>query len=391
MKPIQLISYVVVAAAGALGGYFAGHQGEATADHGKVKPKVGPVTQPAKSDTARPGLTASVTGSLERLLGSEPLTPANAPAIARRILTEADPVRRMAAVGALLGAMTPENARAIRQGFLESTTKDGRRHDGEWALMVRKLGEVLGEAGFREMGPSPFNLGLAMEGWAAADPDAALAMMQADKEHGSDHASAWLTGLCRKDSSRAFAELLAGKFPNVNADGLLQLAVNGSGLDGAREALQKAIDEGPEDTATQPVLRSLVGAMAETLFHKYNTDGNPTGMFPWLEQQKGQPYLDDALVVRAADNAIKAGKQEETLNFLERMNQDRPAGNPVGSDLLLQMVTQPGNKLDDVSFDRAIKVLQADEARLRAAAAIMNSINPERAARLEALISGGAK
>ena len=67
------------------------------------------------------------------------------------------------------------------------------------------------------------------------------------------------------------------------------------------------------------------------------------------------------------------------------MNQGHEGEVPRGGDSVLQMLVddpQSIGKMDDATFARAAALLPNNPQRIRAAAAILNSVNPDRAALL---------
>lgn len=81
---------------------------------------------------------------LLKLLGGSPLSDSTIGQITYQALEDPNPARRAAAVALIVDSMTPANALAIRRAYIDSTAKTGRRHHGEWHLMVRQFGAVLG-------------------------------------------------------------------------------------------------------------------------------------------------------------------------------------------------------------------------------------------------------
>ena len=190
-------------------GYYIGRQHDssppAPALSAKTSPAPPPPPAPAKA-TVPAGLAAYAV----------PVTAANAAGLTTRALTNSDPVARMAASMLLVASMTPDNARAIYQAYIDSTTKEGRKHDGEWALMLRRYGEVMGATALEDVKTDPFNAALVVEGLAAHDPAAALAALKASGLEGPALTGAWLTGLCRKDPQQALTLALSGDYNNAD-------------------------------------------------------------------------------------------------------------------------------------------------------------------------------
>ena len=377
MSPPRLLHILVPAVLMGGLGYYIGRQHDssppAPALPAKTSPAPPPPPAPAKA-TVPAGLAAYAV----------PVTAANAASLTTRALTNADPVARMAASMLLVASMTPDNARAIYQAYIDSTTKEGRKHDGEWALMLRRYGEVMGATALEDVKADPFNAALVVEGLAAHDPAAALAALKASGLEGPGLTGAWLTGLCRKDPQQALTLALSGDYNNADGTGLLDQAINSLGLDGASAAFQKALDAAPEKAATSPVFRTALGTLGNTLFHKNWTLGTPQVMLPWLEQQKDQ-YLPDTFIDRAAHDNMLKGDPVQTLDFLDRMNAGRPL--PRGGEQLFTAFIEAPQILSGMSAANCARVMKYfpanDPARLLELVMKMETINPDRAAQLK--------
>ena len=379
---LQLIT--VAAVAGAIG-YYAGRQSEPAAAVTSMSGK-SPEVKKALLAAQPSGPARTLPASLTRLRGEEPLTSANATALTFRALEESDPVTRMAATTILLESMTPENALAIRQAFLDITTQTGRQSPAEWALMVQRCGTVLGAKAIKEFAADTHNLALAVEGFASVDPAGSLAALQEAGIERAQMTNAWLAGVCRKDPQKALALALSGDHDGVNAGALLKQAIQAAGIEGAREALQRALDAPPGDAVSSPAFPGIFDALAKALAHKYTTNGTPGEMLKWLEQQKDQPHLSDGLLNDAAyDNMLK-GDPGETVAWLERMNTGQ-AGPPAGTARLFDaVVTDPKilNKLDDASFARLLPLMEKDPLKLQVLAAMVEETHPGRANQIRA-------
>ena len=384
MQSTRIPSLIAVAVLFGGGGYFLGRQNEPS-----------PAATPAPANSVAPNkvpvaplVPGALPDSLARLRGSDPLTAANAAALTFRALEEGDPVTRMAATTILLESMTPENALAIRQAFLDVTAQTGRRADGEWALMVRRCGSVLGAEALKQFAADNHNVALAVEGFAFANPDGAMAACKAAGLSGSQITNSWLTGVCRKDPGKALALALSGEYEGINGAGLLNQAIQAAGVEGAREAMQRALDADPEQAPSSAAFPGLFNALADALLHKNLTGGTPGEMLKWLEQQKGQPYLTDSLLDRAAFETMRKGNPGETLAWLERMNAGN-AGPPAGTARLHDAVAANPKiltSLDDASFARFLPLMERDALKVLSYAGIMEPVRPERAYQIRAFV-----
>ncbi len=388
MKSTRFLPLIVVAALAGACGYFLGRWSEPAGAVAPAGGKSGPLQNKAPAGSAS-GKNGVLSDSLAQLRGDETLTAENATALTFRALEESDPVTRMAATAILLESMTPENALAIHQAFLDITKQTGRRNDAEWALMIRRCGTVLGAQAVTMFADDKNNAALAVEGFAFVDADGALAAFKAAGLSDSKTVTnAWLTGVCRKDPENALTLALSGKHDGINGAALLNQAIQSAGVEGAREALQRALDAEPENAVTSEAFPGLYNALADALLHKYITNGTPGEMFMWLEKQKGQPQVTEALLDRVAYETMLKGDPNETLKWIESMNagQDGPS---VGMARVFDaVVTDPKllNRIDDAAFALMLPRLQKDPLKLEVLAGMTEAANPGRAQQIRALI-----
>ncbi|HWB06614.1 MAG TPA: hypothetical protein VG796_26555 [Verrucomicrobiales bacterium] len=378
MNARRLLSYVLVAAAAGTGGFFLGRPGDASTPPGnRLKPE--PNTVELRLPAA-----GMVPASIAKIVGDEPLTAANATNVMFRVLESADPVNRMAAVGLLLESMTPSNAPGIYQAFRDITTKTGRRHDMEWTLMLKRYGEVMGKECFKQLLPEPQNLALAIEGWASVDPEGVLTAIKEAHITDTRYDNAWLVGVCRKDPEKALTLALSGEYPVLDGTALINQAIHTSGLNGANEALQRALDAASVD-ATSPALQNVFNAFAETMFHKNWTDGTPDSMLKWLEEQKGEPYLTPQIVDKGARNALMQGDAGATIAWLKRMNEGNE-GEITGAKGIMSAIFEKPDilaKMNDAAFTELLPMLpKTASSSFRAMAKMIEQANPVRADQL---------
>ena len=375
MNAARLFPIVFAAAFTGAVGYYIGSR--------NAPPPSAPEVKPATVKTApAPAPAIQSTGTVA-LPGLPPLTAANATEVAYRILEEADPGARMTSAMALIAGMTPENARGVLQAFRDITTKTGRKHDAEWALMLRRYGALRGAEGLQDLMPEMFNVGLAVEGLAARDPDAALAALKAAGLTDPQLTGAWLNGICVKDPGKALTLALSGQYEGANGGALLGQAINCIGVDKAREAMQAAMDAAPAGALNSPVFQGLYGALGDALFHKYWTLNTPAGMLPWLEAQKDEAHLPSRFVARAVHDNMLKGDPLEALAFLERMNAGRETLR--GTERLYESVggsPQIVAGMDEAACARLIKYLPPDPPALMKLADEVEKVNPARAAQL---------
>jgi len=384
MKAPRLIPFVLVAAVAAAGGYYL-----RAYRSGRTEPATGAAifaVAPQPVQPALPPAGARLPSRLAAILGDQPLTDANAGTITYRALEESNPVSRMAATGVILESMTASNAHAVYQAFRDIMARTGRRHDAEWGLMLKRYGEVSGAEGLNAVAPHTGNMAFIIEGMASVDPDAAAAALAAAGVENPSLSNAWLAGLCRNDPDKALARALSGEYEDVNTDALLAQAIHTSGLDGARAAIQKALDAAKGEVAGDPVFLKLVESLGESIFHRHLIDGTHGEILSWLEQLKGQPYLPESLIDKGARETASSGKTGEALAWLERMNDGQPGSTTGGQGLFEAITLNPKimADMDAATFARVIPRLPQSRNTLEILAAVVEPVNPEYARQLRA-------
>jgi len=378
MNTRSILIAVTIGLAGA-GGYWLGTLSNGDSKQGAiVKPRESPVAPPVRTSafTLPPGVAG--------IIGDAPLSDEAAAAAAFHGLEAADPVRRMAAVTLILESMTPSNARAIYKSFVDVTKKTGRRHDVEWGLMLKKYGEVLGAQALKDVQPVVFNMTHVIEGIAAADPAAAAAVLKASGVKDKALTIGMLTGICRKDPVAAFNAALQKEFADIDSGGLLKQAVQAVGLDGALDALQKALDAESEEAGNTAAFRGLFDALADSIMHKNITNGTPGETLKWLEKQKGQPYISGKLLDNAARDTANRGNIAEAVSWVERMNSgDNPSmGGGQGLYDVISSDTKHLSAMDKDTFGRFVALIPKDPDNFEFLAALAAQVNPEYASRL---------
>lgn len=349
----------------------------------------------ATGGTKQTGFMKAVTPpqspALERLPSLENLTDAAIGGTTFKALAEPDRARRMAAVGVLLDSMTPANAESIRQAFVDITKKTGRRHDSEWSMMMHQYGKVMGAAGWAAMqknGTGGGDRASALEGWATMDPAAAIQAMSSMKEMDRDYfrlRSALLSGVAQKDPAMGFR--LAMENPvGVDPKWLVDSGIRTLGLDGATAALQKVMDEAGDKAAENPGTTMLFHGLTDAMFHQKWISGESEKMLPWLEAQKGQPFLMESAVHHGAKDVVMQGKIELALDWLERMNagRDRPYGIQ-GVVQGLQEKPALLESMDTATLERIVSMTALSDFHTARLAKAIESSYPEQAARLRAL------
>ncbi len=326
---------------------------------------------------------------LRKLLGEAPLSKFSVQEGTCQILTETDPVRRSVALGLILDSMTPETALSIRQAFIDSTVSSGRRNDHEWTLMVRKVGETLGLAGYEAVKGNGLEESLALEGWAMVDADGAFAHLQTmdkgSREY-ADNCAALLAGIAKIDPDKCFQLVLDHPDLSVNPQTLIKSAVQSLGMDGATQALQKALDEASPEAAQGGACQSMFFVLADDMMHQNWASGQSEKVLPWLEQLKRQPFVTDQVASHAAMDVALQGKIAESINWLDRMN-DGDVGGAFGRNgLRSALMRNPSllTKVDDATLDRVIAQFPPNSPLLSNLAEVIAPLKPDYASRLRA-------
>lgn len=345
-------------------------------------PNGGPVRPPQPA--------VPVSRELLQLLGDPPATEAEMSAAMLRALSEPDPARRSAALGLLLDSMTVANAAAIKQAFIDITVRTGRRHDGEWALMLKKYGATLGKEAVDEWKNSVKDRANAMEGWAMADPEAARLSLDPADPHYAEMRMAVLQGVMGKDPVMGFRLALAEPDAPFYPEWIVQCGIQARGMEGATAALQEVLDNAAPELAHTPAFGQLFGALADAMFFQHWTGGQSEKMLSWLEQQKDQPFVTEEIINHGAKDAVLQGKLAETLDWLDRMGgggRSALAGyGGLANALLMQPDLLAG--VDDPTLDRIVSKLPGDGRALSSLATALEPANPDYAARLRALVPG---
>lgn len=332
-----------------------------------------------------------LTPGMRELLGANPLSESSIRGVTTRILSESDPVRRFAAIALIIDSMTPATASSIRQGFLDSTINTGRRNDDAWFMMVRKYGETLGQAACDEVKGKGNGLeeSLALEGWAMSDSGGAFAhlrkMDQAAPEF-ADNCAALLTGIAKIDPEKSFQLILNDPDLSVNPMTLMASAVQSQGMDGVTQSLQNALDRSGPEAAQSPAFRGMFEFLANDMMHQSWTSGRSEKVLPWLEQQKGQPFLTDQIASHATMDVALQGKVAESLDWVDRMN-DGDAGGALGRNGLRSAFMRDPSLLanvDEATLGRVIAQFPPNSPAMTILADAIAPLKPAYANRLRA-------
>lgn len=161
------------------------------------------------------------------------LSPEQARTVTFELLREPNRMERLSRLCELLRHVTKENWHDVMDAFTRQTAFEGREHGEEWKLMLHRVGEVAGpDAILDALNSNGANRDHRarnmLEGWTMANPDAALAWLQAQAlEHQQILIPAILYGLARSSPVQALDFALAQKNPETR-DGAIPDIVNGA-------------------------------------------------------------------------------------------------------------------------------------------------------------------
>lgn len=374
-------------------GYWVGHPRQEIPGHMTQEAARSHKSQPSQEarKAGRPFGTADslVTPELRDILGNAPLSGSSIRQVTMHILEENDPVRRLTAIGLILDSMTPANASAIRQAFIDITAETGRTHEAEWHLMVRKFGVTLGRAALDEIKNNPGEKALAFEGWAMADPDGAMGYFRTLDPQSPEYAKqcmSMLAGVAKTDPEKGFLLVLSESNLPVDAEALVKSAIQSKGMDGVTHALQNALDQVDPDAAQKPSFNAIFRKLADSMIFQNWTSGRSENVLPWLEQHKGQPFLDNNVANHATKNVALQGKITTALDWLDRMNDGDKDAHLGREGIGMAVMENPSilTQVDEATLDRVIAQFPPKSDILKYLADDLESLKPEYATRLRA-------
>jgi len=384
----------VIAILSASIGYWAGGKVRSGADSTSTSLN----TQPGKSSDGTAGGISTRNASAFKLPAEIEaiVTHGSVKEAMMRALDNSDPVAKSAAFSLVLSSLTAANAHEAKAAMIESTLKTGRTADHEWGLMLGKLGELLGENAMAPMaGINDGERAITMRGWAKANPAASLnyISLQAAEVQNSLK-SAWLAGVCRTDTPRAFSAFLSDpQFSGCQSGALIGEAVQSLGIDGAQRALQSAIDSSPEEATTSAGFQNLFTDLANAMLHQSWTSGTPEKTCAWLEQQKDASYLTPEILRHAAYNYAWEADPEQALDWTLRMHPPDANGRvPAASGVLDAVLEQSGQlaRMSDAALEQLL-IATASAKRFEITAGKIDATSPEQAQRLRELAKKHAK
>ena len=329
---------------------------------------------------------------LQNLLGNIPTDAVTMHATVMRTLAEPDTIRRFAGLGLLLDGMTPTTADSFREAFLASTATTGRRHDNEWGLMLRQYGKVLGEEAMRRLDGVPQDGRKALEGWAIADPAAAVAWLTPENPSYSEFRKTMLAGVAMTDPAMAFQLVMNDPEAPMEAGWIVNNGVLGGGTEGVTQALQQAMDSTRPEAVTSPAFNELFRKLAGAVFDQKWQARQSGSMLPWLESLKDQPFMTPDLIGRGASDAISQGNLPQTLDWLDRLGKLATESEVTGA-LFHGLSHHPDGlaKLDAAGIERVAARLSYDTDSLGQLADVLQVKNAAHAQQLRELAASGGK
>ncbi|MEM0897338.1 MAG: hypothetical protein AAGJ79_10665 [Verrucomicrobiota bacterium] len=162
-------------------------------------------------------------------------------------LDSGNELERMAAVVEMLQSMTPENWLDLRHAFFLQTVESGRMHNEEFILFMKQAGAVGGQEVMKQLWSERKvqDTRWALEGWAADDPDAAIAWMegQASDQQVRMLWGSMIDGVAQSDPEKAFGmlESLPVSQREEFLGNAVEKAIQASGTDVVAEIFEESL------------------------------------------------------------------------------------------------------------------------------------------------------
>jgi hypothetical protein len=233
--------------------------------------------------------------------------------LAEQALRDPNPINRRLAFSRLLEALTPENAESIRSQLVSLGASDD-----QWRDFHYSWGALAGKAAFDHAAASDEpDLAATMTGWAAANPQEALAMLnqlpQEMQGQRDELTASVISGLAHHDSGMATDLVLQlGREGNAKAGDLMELV--------ARETLRS---KGPEQASIWvealpdgPLKGTAMSRVAESYASK-----NPEAAAQWAQRFASDDFASRTIEVIGARWA--QGDPLAAVGWLESL----PTGN----------------------------------------------------------------
>jgi hypothetical protein len=273
------------------------------------------------------------------------LSPEQARTVTFELLRESNRVERLSRLCDLLRRVTPENWREVMDAFLRQTAFEGREHGEEWKLMLHRVGEVAGADGVLDAlswdgAGREHHARNTLEGWAMANPDAALAWLKTQSyDHQQILNPAMLYGLARSAPVLGLDFALAQSNPEAR-DRAIPDIVNGAVQQGGfqkGEELLAAVMNRPD--IDQAVKSKIFDELARKRLAMARLRDMPMESLQWLDNYLGErspagPKAVGQIVANAASRDPAA-----TMQWLDqRAERLTPAQSVPGYTAALQAV-----------------------------------------------------
>lgn len=261
----------------------------------------------------REGLTGRRGSLLENLFGGVATADAGLDALIEQSLRDPNPVVRKLAFARLLEAMTPENAKQIREQLVAL----GADRE-QWQDFHYSWGAIAGKEAFDHAAASEErDLEATLTGWAAANPSEAMALLDNLPEElrgqRNDLAESVVSGLA--DADRALAVDLVMKLAaegHERADRLMAIVAGEELRAGGPEAAASWAETLPDG--------ELKGAALDRVADRYVRE-NPEAAARWAEQFADQDYAARAISTLGEEWAER--DPQAAVGWLERLPEGR--------------------------------------------------------------------
>ena len=226
-------------------------------------------------------------GRLEGLFGKIASGSGSLDALITQALKDPNPITRRLAFSRVLEALTPENAEAIR---LQLVTLGA--DESQWRDFHYSWGALAGKAAFDYAAKSDEpDLAATMTGWAAANPNEALAMLgnlpQELAGQRDELTASVVNGLLHTDPAMASDLVLRlGSEGNARAGNLMELVAKETiRSQGTKQAAEWAVS-----LPDGPLKGSAMGQIADSYARK-----DPIAAARWAERYADQDYATNAI------------------------------------------------------------------------------------------------
>jgi hypothetical protein len=243
------------------------------------------------------------------------------------VLEEPNELTRLRKTMEFFESLTAASWQTAFDAMAIETVQTGRTHDMEWRLLLRRGGELMGAAGMEQFVKEGkrYEGSLIMTGWAATDPMAARAWVEAlpPGEDRSTFLGDLVDGMVQQDPTDA-VELLASLSPSERAayaGKLIRGTIQHGGYAAATAALEQArqaqADAGETNTS---YTNSMFRTIADRVLFSNWTAKTPQLACRWIGENAEAGDLNPTLLKRAAGDFARADPAGAVL-WLETLSQ----------------------------------------------------------------------